>query len=140
MGSGKTVLAERGWTTFEISKQAKAGRPCHGSPLRGYMTEYTVKLWGPNQPGGKIHSYPTNTEDGFVAAAEALAHFRQLDEGPVITLDSRIEIDWHDANRADSIFPVKSIFRYLSTDPAVLSGLEESDVNVLKALAEELDV
>ena len=102
------------------------------------MTEYTVKLWGPNQPGGKIHSYNTTTDDGFVAAAEALAHFRRLDEGPTITLDSHLEIDWHDVHRPESLFPVRSLLRYLTDSPEVLSGLEETDRSTLRGLAEEL--
>lgn len=104
------------------------------------MSDYTVTIWGPNQPGGKIHSYDTNTKDGFVAAAEALAHFRRIHDGPIIDLDSRLEIVFNGGQRADQLFTVRAILKYLGDDPVVLSGLEEADINALKGLAEQLEV
>ena len=104
------------------------------------VSDYTVTIWGPNQPGGKIHSYDTNTKDGFVAAAEALAYFRRIHDGPIIDLDSRLEIVFHRGQRVDQLFTVRAILKCLGDDPVVLSGLEESDINALKGLAEQLQV
>ena len=68
-----------------------------------------------------------------------MAHFRRIHDGPIIDLDSRLEIVFHGGLRADQLFTVRAILKYLG-DPVVLSGLEESDINALKGLAEQLEV
>jgi len=70
----------------------------------------------------------------------SLAPFRRIHDGPIIDLDSRLEIVFHRGQRADQLFTVRAILKCLGDDPVVLSGLEESDINALKGLAEQLQV
>ena len=95
-----------------------------------------VKIWPTSVPSGKVHSYDVQTKDGLTAAAEALAHFASLKEGPDITVDSTLEVHLDQADVPEQVFTVRVVLDYLRSQSALLDGLEnKSDLDVLGRLA-----
>ena len=104
------------------------------------MSSWTVKL-RQNQPDGRVHSYSFESVAGLVAAAEALAHFCSLDQRPLITPDSNLEVALHDSGGPGETYTVAAVLDYLNRQPQLLEGIENKrDLDVLRDLAKELEV
>lgn len=106
------------------------------------MTEWTAHLWGANQADGKIPTFSATVSDGLVAAAISLAHFALLADRPIITLDSRIELNIPNSGEPDHVYSVHGILGYLKEQPHLLYGSEDDKdhLRALENLAKELGV